>query len=158
MSTRRDLVWFQRALPLATYTTVSKLGTIDSVTANSTNTVFGQPPPDAHKSLIGKVERVIVWNGSTFSITGTLDVLFFTSGTDGSSLATESYIGHESFVATDYVTQNTTVGCASGDGLGLDYYTTGSSKKFHIGLICNHTLAKESVKVKWAWRADRGEP
>jgi hypothetical protein len=156
MSTKRELVWFKRTLPAATNTTASEFKAIASVTANTTNTDFGAVPADAHKSLAGRIERIVVWNGCA-TATGALDVIFFASGTEGTAISDESYLGHESFVAADFLTHGGTVSVASSDNLAIDYFDATTSKQFHIGLKYDKVTAKEGLTIKWAWRADRGE-
>jgi len=156
MSVSRDVVWFEKSFP-STGIAASTFH-IFSATANGTNALSGLDLSDngAHKSLIGNIENVVVYNGAA-TVTGDMDVFVFSKATEGTNMATEAYLDHESFVTADWVTHNASPSMVAGAGLGIKYFDSDRVHQFHFGVKYNKAMTKECAKIRWAWRADRGE-
>lgn len=160
MSTKRELIWFQTNVTNHWASTIAAGAmSLVNVTANATNCKVGEVPSDGLKRLNGTIEHISAYLATSDQVG--FDVCFFRKSTGGTTApSTDSYIDHESFAKTDFITWGgvTKPRRAGKSALAIPYSDSDASKKFHIGISNNTTaIPKNTLVIRWAWRPDYGE-
>lgn len=133
--------------------------TLANIRAASTYILEGDVPTAANPRLKGTIEHIAAYLNTSAQCG--FDVVFFRKDVGGTTApTTDSYIDHQSFAKTDFVTWSgaTKPRYAGISGLAIPYVDSDKTGEFHIGISNNTTaIPAKSLTLRFSWRADLGE-